>query len=177
MLEETRELEETLVFYYIIALFIVILDQWTKWLVVKNLELGESVEVIKDFFYITSHRNSGAAWGILKDQMIFFYIITIIVVLGLVYLIKTGTKGKLLYGVSLGLILGGAIGNFIDRVRHQYVVDFINTYIFNYDFPIFNIADSSLVIGVILLIFVMLKEDIAAKKEKKDGNKGTYHSE
>ena len=141
------------------------------------MELGESIEVIKDFFYITSHRNSGAAWGMLQNQMFFFYIITVIVVVGLIYLIQTGTRGKLLYGVSLGLILGGAIGNFIDRIRHQYVVDFINTYIFNYDFPIFNIADSSLVIGVILLILVMLKEDRAEKKEKKDGKKGTYHSE
>ena len=164
-------------FYYIIALFIILLDQWTKWLVVKNMDLHESIEVIKDFFYLTSHRNNGAAWGMFQNQMIFFYIITVVVVVGLIYLIQTGTKGKMLYGVSLGLILGGAIGNFIDRIRHQYVVDFINTYIFSYDFPIFNIADSSLVIGVILLILVMLKEERAVKKEKKDGKKGTYHSE
>lgn len=164
-------------FYYIIALIIILLDQWTKWLVVKNMELGESIEVISNWFYITSHRNSGAAWGILEGQMLFFYIITLIVIGGIIYFIQTGAKGKVLYGVSLGLILGGAIGNFIDRVRHQYVVDFINTYIFNYDFPIFNIADSSLVIGVILLIIVMLKEEREAKKEKEHGKKGTYHSE
>ncbi|TRZ38795.1 lipoprotein signal peptidase [Niallia circulans] len=177
MLKETRELEETLVFYYIIALIIIALDQWTKWLVATKMELGDSITVIENFFYITSHRNSGAAWGILEGQMAFFYIITTVVIVGIIYFIQKGAKGKLLYGVSLGLILGGAIGNFIDRIRHQYVVDFVNTYIFNYDFPIFNIADSSLVIGVILLIIVMLMEEKAAKKEKENGKKGTYHSE
>ncbi|MGP7817582.1 signal peptidase II [Niallia sp. 01092] len=169
-------MEETLVFYYIIALVIIVIDQWTKWLVAKNMDLGESIEVIKNFFYITSHRNSGAAWGILEGKMAFFYIVTILVIAGICYFIQTGTKGKRLFGVSLGLILGGAVGNFIDRIRHQYVVDFINTYIFRYDFPIFNIADSSLVIGVILLLFVMLREEREAKKEKENGKKGTYHS-
>lgn len=169
MLKETREMEETLVFYYIIALFVIIVDQLTKWLVVKNMELGESIEVIQNVFYITSHRNAGAAWGILQGKMAFFYIITTVVIVGIIYFIQTTTKGKVMYGISLGLILGGAIGNFIDRIRHQYVVDFINTYIFSYDFPIFNIADSSLVIGVILLLIVMLREESAAKKEKKHG--------
>ncbi|GKU82400.1 signal peptidase II [Niallia sp. NCCP-28] len=162
-------MEETLVFYYIIALFVIIADQLTKWLVVKNMKLGESIEVIQNVFYITSHRNAGAAWGILQGKMAFFYIITSVVIVGICYFIQTTAKGKIMYGISLGLILGGAIGNFIDRIRHQYVVDFINTYIFSYDFPIFNIADSSLVIGVILLLIVMLREESAAKKEKKHG--------
>lgn len=153
-------------FYYIIALFVMILDQLTKWLIVKNLQIGESIEIIENFLYITSHRNRGAAWGILQGQMWFFYVITIVVIIGIVIYIQKAVKGKWLMGVSLGLMLGGAIGNFIDRVFRKEVVDFINTYIFGYDFPVFNIADSALVIGVILLMIQMLKEEREAKRSK-----------
>lgn len=164
------------VFYYIIALFIIALDQFTKWLIVKNFQLGESVEVIENFLYITSHRNKGAAWGILQGQMWFFYIITVIVIIGIIYYMQKAAKGKPLLGVSLGFMLGGAIGNFIDRVIHKEVVDFINTYIFGYDFPVFNIADSALVIGVAMLMIQMLLEERALKKEKSHGENGTHHS-
>lgn len=143
-----------------------ILDQLTKWLIVKNLQIGESIEIIENFLYITSHRNRGAAWGILQGQMWFFYVITIVVIIGIVIYIQKAVKGKWLMGVSLGLMLGGAIGNFIDRVFRKEVVDFINTYIFGYDFPVFNIADSALVIGVILLMIQMLKEEREAKRSK-----------
>lgn len=155
-------------FYYIIALFVIILDQLTKWLIVKNLELGESIQIIENFLYITSHRNRGAAWGILQGQMWFFYVITVIVIIGMVYYIQKHVNGKWLTGVSLGLMLGGAIGNFIDRLFRKEVVDFINTYIFGYDFPVFNIADSALVIGVILLMIQMLLEERELKRVKEE---------
>ncbi|WP_174495557.1 signal peptidase II [Salirhabdus euzebyi] len=146
-------------FYYVIALVIIAIDQWTKWLIVKNMTLMESIPVIENFFYITSHRNKGAAWGILQGQMWFFYIITVVVVIGvIIYLQKFGRQHVLL-GLSLGLILGGAIGNFIDRVFRQEVVDFFDFIIFGYDFPIFNIADSALVVGVILMIIYTLFEE------------------
>jgi signal peptidase II len=166
--------EVTFVFYYIIALFVILLDQLTKWLIVKNMELGESIQVIENFLYVTSHRNRGAAWGILQGQMWFFYVITIVVIIGLVIYIQKAAKGKLLLGVSLGFMLGGAIGNFIDRVYRKEVVDFINTYIFGYDFPIFNIADSALVIGVGLLMIDMIREEREAKR-KAYGENGTHH--
>lgn len=166
--------EVTFVFYYIIGLFVVLLDQLTKWLIVRKLELGESIKIIEDFLYITSHRNRGAAWGILQGQMWFFYVITIVVIIGLVIYIQKGAKGKTLLGVSLGLMLGGAIGNFIDRLFRKEVVDFINTYIFGYDFPIFNIADSALVIGVGLLLIDMIREEREAKR-KAYGENGTHH--
>jgi signal peptidase II len=168
-------MEVSLVLYYIIAIGVVLLDQVTKWLIVKNFSLGESIKVIENFFYITSHRNRGAAWGILQGQMWFFYVITVIVIIGIIYYIQKEVKGKMLLGVSLGLMLGGAIGNFIDRVFRKEVVDFIQTFIFSYDFPIFNIADSALVIGVALLMLQMLREEREAK-EKSHGNNGTHHS-
>ncbi|MFE8695255.1 signal peptidase II [Cytobacillus sp. FJAT-53684] len=163
-------------FYYIIALVVIALDQITKMLIVKKMELWESIEVIENFFYITSHRNRGAAWGILQGQMWFFYVITVIVIIGIIYYIQKAAKGKMLLGISLGLMLGGAIGNFIDRVVRKEVVDFVNTYIFGYDFPIFNIADSALVIGVGMLMIQMLLEERALKKEKSHGENGTHHS-
>lgn len=161
-------------FYYIIALVVIALDQWTKWLVVKRLELGESIPVIENFFYITSHRNRGAAWGILQGQMWLFYFITVVVIIGIVYYMQKAAKGQRLLGTALGLMLGGAIGNFYDRVVHKEVVDFIHTYIFGYNFPIFNIADSALVIGVGLLMIQMWREE-RQLKEKANGEKDSHY--
>lgn len=137
--------------------------------------LGESITIIDRVLYITSHRNRGAAWGILQGQMWLFYVITIVVIVGIIFYLHKAARGKMLLGVSLALMLGGAIGNFIDRVLRKEVVDFIHTYIFSYNFPVFNIADSSLVIGVILLMIQMLLDE-RKSKEKSYGENGTHHS-
>ena len=130
----------------------IIVDQLTKFLVVKYMTLGQSISVIDNFLYITSHRNEGAAWGILQGKMIFFYVVTLVVIgLVILWIRKLDIKKEKLLVIALSLILCGALGNFIDRVMYQHVVDFINTYIFGYDFPIFNIADSALCIGVFLM--------------------------
>ncbi|MCA0983551.1 signal peptidase II [Halobacillus yeomjeoni] len=149
--------------YYLLAIGVIILDQLTKWLVVMNMNLGESIPVVEDFLYLTSHRNQGAAWGILQGQMMFFYIITVIVIGVVVYYIQQYGKESRLSGVALSLILAGAIGNFIDRLFRKEVVDFVDTYIFSYNFPIFNVADSALVIGVIL---VMIATFLDERKKK-----------
>lgn len=149
---------------YVIALIAIVLDQLTKWLVVKNMELGESIPIIENFFYLTSHRNIGAAWGILAGQMTFFYIITVIVIGFIVYYIQKYAKDNKWLGLSLALVLGGAIGNFIDRLFRKEVVDFFDFYIFNYNYPIFNIADSCLVVGVIMLIIITIREDSKQKR-------------
>ncbi|MEH7106838.1 MULTISPECIES: signal peptidase II [Bacillaceae] len=162
-------------FYYLIAVFVIVLDQFTKWLIEHNMYLGESIPIIDNVLYITSHRNRGAAWGILQGQMWLFYVITIVVIFAITYYIQKAAKGKRLLGVSLAFMLGGAIGNFIDRVIRKEVVDFIHTYIFGYNFPVFNIADSALVIGVILLMIQMFLEE-RGSKEKTYGENGTHHS-
>lgn len=145
--------------YYFFALIVIGIDQLTKWIVIQRMELYESIPVIDNFFYITSHRNAGAAWGILQGQMMFFYIITTIVIIGLIYYMEKYARDSKLTAISLSLILGGAIGNFIDRLLRQEVVDFLDVMIFTYDFPIFNVADSSLVIGVILIFIAMIMEE------------------
>lgn len=157
-----------MVLYYVIALFVIIFDQLTKWLIVVNMELGESIPVIDGFFWITSHRNSGAAWGILQGQMWFFYIITVLFIAFSVYYIQKYAKENKLLGISLGIILGGAIGNFIDRLFRKEVVDFLDFDIFSYNFPIFNVADSALTVGVILVLIVTILDE---RKEKRKESK------
>jgi len=151
------------VVYYLIALVVIVIDQFTKWLVVKNMELGESIPIIHDVLYLTSHRNRGAAWGILQGQFWLFYIITVIVVIALVIYIRRVPKEQRLFGLGLALMLGGAIGNFIDRVFRKEVVDFIHTYIFTYNFPVFNVADAALCIGVAL---IFIETILDGKREK-----------
>lgn len=145
--------------YYLFALIVIGIDQLTKWLIIQKMDLYESIPIIDHFFYITSHRNAGAAWGILQGQMAFFYIVTVFVIIGLIYYMEKYARNNKLTAVSLSLILGGAIGNFIDRLLRQEVVDFLDVMIFTYDFPIFNVADSCLVIGVILIFIATIMEE------------------
>lgn len=154
--------------YYGIALAVILFDQLTKWVIVKSMNIYEQIPVIENFFYITSHRNRGAAWGILQDQMIFFYIVTLVVIAGIIYFMHTQAKEHAGYSIALAFILGGAIGNFIDRLFRQEVVDFLDFIIFKYDYPIFNVADAFLVIGVGLFIIITLLEERQAKRKKNE---------
>src|SRR5699024_11420599 len=108
----------------------------------KHMDYGESIPIIDNFLSITSHRNEGAAWGMLEGKMWLFYIITVFVIVMLLFFYKKEAKNDLLLQISLTLLIAGAFGNFIDRVLFQKVVDMIDTMIFSYDFPIFNVARS-----------------------------------
>lgn len=151
--------------YYAIAIVVILLDQVTKWLVVKNMQLGEEIIIIEPYLSFLSHRNRGAAWGMLEGQMWLFYIVTVVVAAGIIYYFHKEAQGHRLFGISLMLLLGGAIGNFIDRLVSGEVVDFISVLIpvINYDFPIFNIADAALSIGVVTLIIHIIMDE---KKNK-----------
>lgn len=145
--------------YYLIAIIIIGLDQFTKWLIVKKMDLYEQMPIIENFFSITSHRNKGAAWGMLQGQMVLFYVVTVIVIIGVIYYMEKHTRDQKLLSLALSFILGGAIGNFIDRVFRKEVVDFLDFIIFNYDFPIFNVADSALVVGVTLVLITTFLDE------------------
>lgn len=151
--------------YYMIAIIIIAVDQWTKWLVVKQMDLGERIAIWEPHLALYSHRNRGAAWGMLEGQMWLFAIVTIVVVVGIMYYFHKEAQGEPLFSWSLMLLLGGAIGNFIDRLARGEVVDFVSVRIpvIQYDFPIFNVADAALTIGVILLIIFVIMDE---KKQK-----------
>lgn len=149
----------------ILGIGILLLDQITKLLVVKFMEYGESIPLIDGFLYLTSHRNEGAAWGMLQGRMWLFYIITLFVIVVLVMFYKREAHKSKLLQVSIIFLLAGAIGNFIDRLLFQKVVDFLDTIIFGYDFPIFNVADASLTIGVVLMLVQIFFFDGSDKVE------------
>lgn len=151
-------------YYLIFTIVLVAIDQLTKYLTVQNIPLGEVVEVIPGIVSFTYIRNSGAAFSILEGQMWFFYIITILVVGFLLYYMYTETKDNKILGFILAVILAGALGNFIDRLLYQYVIDMIKLEFI--DFAIFNVADSYLTVGVILLIIYTFFEDKITKKTK-----------
>lgn len=149
----------------LIGLVVLAIDQLTKYLVVTGMQEGESIPVLGKYFMLTSHRNSGAAWGMFQGQMLFFYLVTLFVLGILVYVYIKEAKENTLLQLALTLLLAGALGNFIDRILFQEVVDFIDVLIVFYDFPIFNVADSALTIGVILMIlefFIIGKGDTDA---------------
>ncbi|MFB4326464.1 signal peptidase II [Paenibacillus sp. JNUCC32] len=164
--------------YYLIAFVLFLIDQGTKYLIATKLELYEQIPVIGDFFLITSSRNRGAAFGILQDQLWFFIIVTIIVVGGIVwYLRKVSKEGRKLLPTALALVLGGALGNFIDRLIMGEVVDFLQFNFGSYTFPIFNIADSCIVIGVGLIILDTLLEGRREKMQTTSEVSGTEGTE
>lgn len=139
---------------YIIIIVLLALDQITKYFSIKYLKAIVSYPVISNIFHLTYVENRGAAFGILRDRKIFFVIITIIIVTVLgFYLVKW--KGKLnLFTISIAMIIAGAIGNLIDRVRFSFVVDFFD---FKFFPAVFNVADIAIVVGTgLLCIYIIM---------------------
>jgi len=139
------------------SIFLVI-DIAVKLIVKNTLVLHQSIKIINNFFYLTYVKNTGAAWSILSGKQLFLIIFSIIIVILLIiYLNKKKDYSKFEI-IGYSLLLAGAVGNLIDRVVYGYVIDYLNFYIFNYNFPIFNIADSCIVIGIMLLFIGTWRE-------------------
>ncbi|MBG7979061.1 signal peptidase II [Enterococcus faecium] len=153
-----------LIIYWIFSALLVGVDQLVKWWITDNLALGETKNLIPGILSLNHIRNTGAAWSMLEGKMWFFTIVTLIaVVVILTLMIKNSEKGNSWFMIGLSLILAGAIGNFIDRIRLGYVVDMFQTDFMS--FPIFNVADVTLVCGVIcMLIYIILDEKDQRKK-------------
>jgi len=133
---------------FIIVFSVLLLDQSTKALASKNILLGQTIPVINNIFHLTLVHNKGAAFGIFKSQTALFIITSLTAIIIISYKLKARVAGRLdIFVVSLGLILAGALGNLIDRLFFGYVVDFLDFRIW----PVFNIADSAITVGAILL--------------------------
>ena len=141
---------------YILAINIFIIDQLTKSIISTYLKLNQSIEVIKDFFYLRYINNTGASWGILSNSRILLIILSLIAIIILIRYMYSFKETKLNY-IGFGFLLGGILGNLSDRLLHGYVKDFLDFIIFNYDFPVFNIADIFIVLGVIVLIISIIR--------------------
>ena len=142
---------------YIIAILVIIFDILSK-NYIEGHESLHSFEVIKNFFNITYVKNTGMAWSLLSNQTLLLTIVSVVVVIFIIYYIQTN-KLNTMYRIIYGLILGGALGNLYDRIMFQYVRDFLDFYIFGYNFPVFNIADSALTIGIIILLIQFIREE------------------
>ena len=167
------KLERKFLILAAVASFVVAFDQLTKLYIHSSWGLGESVPVIRDIFHITYVRNTGAAFGIFREvgnlfRTLFFLSMPPIAMIIIVMMLR-GVENEDRWQVfSLSLIFGGAIGNYIDRLRFGYVIDFLDFhYKDSWSYPAFNIADSAIVGGVCLLLFLMTIRDYAAKRERK----------
>lgn len=151
------------VYYLILSALIIILDIWTKQLVLARIQLHDAIPVIPNFFQLVHVRNTGAAFGLganASSKLVPILLNTgaiVVFMIVLVYAMRTAVTDRLLQ-TGLHLILGGAVGNLLDRFRFGYVVDFLDVYIGRHHWPAFNVADSAICIGIALLFFDMRKK-------------------
>ncbi len=150
---------------------VLVLDQITKVLVERTMSLHQSIEIVSNFAHLTYLRNTGAAFGFLAGtrstlRIVLFALISSVAIGCVVYLIRGLRPHQKTLLVSLALILGGAIGNLIDRLRLGEVIDFIDLHWYDIHWPAFNVADSAISIGVVLLFLQMLRKGSLTFGEK-----------
>ena len=154
--------------YFLVSLAVLLLDQWTKGIVMRNFQIHESREVVAGLFDLTYVQNSGAAFGLFAsvDSSVKAIVLNSVAVLVFLivsaYALRSSHKSVRLQ-LGLALILGGAVGNLLDRVRFTYVVDFLDFSISGHHWPAFNLADSSICIGFELLFLDMLRREEEAE--------------
>ncbi len=149
--------------FYTVSLTIIALDQISKFAVQQSLYVGQIIPIVPSFFNLTYVLNPGAAFGFLSGASAairnpFFIAISVVAVLFIIYYRSSHPRIGLLPSVGLACILGGAVGNLVDRLRLGMVVDFLDVYYGSYHWPAFNLADSAITIGVTLMVFEILTE-------------------
>ena len=151
----------------VIAEVVLVLDQLTKIWVVSGMEISQSIPVIRNVLHMTYVQNRGMAFGLFENNRMLFMIPTVILIGAVILaIVKLGRKNKLL-DTSLGLILGGGVGNMIDRVARGFVVDFVDFCTFDFWQWVFNVADAAVVVGTVLFMIAMITDKNLFPDEKK----------
>ena len=144
--------------FFLVTIVTLLLDQLSKILVVVNLKLTDTISIIPNFFRITYLQNTGGAFSIFTNHIPILIIFTCLLLIGFYLIIKNKKDWDILSCLTYGSLLGGILGNFIDRLRLGYVVDFLDFNIASYHYPVFNIADICIVVSCIVLIIISFKE-------------------
>lgn len=152
---------------YVIATLLAALDQWIKWQIVTHFVQGQSVRVWPGVLELLYARNPGAAWSMLTNQRAFLIAVAVLVCAAIVFVDRKFGRQKPMLKIALGLLMGGAAGNLIDRIVRGYVVDYV--YVQLIHFPVFNLADSAVVVGVAMLV---VRAWIVRGDDKPDGAPG-----
>lgn len=150
---------------YKITSVVLMLDQFIKIIIMKNMELNTKITLIPNFFSLFYVKNTGAAFSIFKNNTLFLIILSVIIVVILDRYIKKEKEFTKLSIFSLGIIMGGIFGNLLDRIIHHSVIDYLSFNIINYSFPIFNLADIGITVGVVLLLIESIRKDKKIKKK------------
>lgn len=148
----------------LISMLCFFIDQVVKILVSNTLELNKSIEIVKNFLSITYVQNDGAAWSLFSGNRFFLIAITLVTITLIYFFLIKDRNLKKLDIIVYGLLLGGIIGNLIDRVIFGYVIDYLDFYLFNYNYPVFNLADTFIVISVFFIIVDMFRSEKNANK-------------
>lgn len=152
---------------YSISFIILILDQLIKVLVVNNMNLHQEIKIIKNFFSIYYVKNTGAAFSILGNQTLLLIVVSCLCLIIIKEYIKKEKNITSLSMISLGLIVGGTLGNLFDRIMYHAVIDYLAFDIFKYSFPVFNLADIAITVGTFLLIIGYIIENKAGDKNER----------
>jgi signal peptidase II len=149
-----------------VAAAVFVLDRVTKAWVSENIPLGTARPVIGDYVRIVHAQNTGAAFGLLPERTTLLSVLSVVAVLAIVYYYRQIASNSTLVSATLGMQLGGAFGNLLDRVAQGYVVDFVDVGIGDVRFWAFNVADSSIVVGIILVTLALWYEEHRPAKPK-----------
>lgn len=146
-----------------VTLICLLIDQVIKVIISCNMKIADSINIITNFFRITYLQNTGAAWSILSGNKIVLILITIIALFLIYYFLLKNKNLKNIEYILYGVLIGGILGNLIDRIRFGYVIDYLDFNFGDYRYPVFNFADICIVVSIIIMVLLSLKDD-------KDGN-------
>lgn len=152
--------KKSIIILLILTVVCLFIDQLTKYIVTENMNVADTIHIIRNFFRITYVQNTGAAWSIFAGNTIFLILISIVVLGIFIHFLLKKDKLEKDETIIYGVLMGGIFGNLIDRIRYGYVIDFFDFNFGSFDYPIFNIADIMIVLAGIFLIIKILKEDV-----------------